>query len=84
MARQPEARQTHTQAAFAAALGAQLRLLQPAWAALERSLRDAAPDTPLLLWLDLQLQVHHSGSGLYIGAGRAGWYLRCACIKLAG
>ena len=62
MAKQPEARQTRTQAAFASALGALLQLLQPWWAALERSVRAAPQDALLLLWLDLQLQVSLSAA----------------------
>ena len=79
MARQPEARQTRTQAAFASALGSQLHKLQPTWAALERSVRAAAPGAHLLLWLELQLQARlHSASLLGKSYEEAGMHMNGA------
>ena len=57
MARRADARPSACQAAFAAALGRQLHLLQACWAEAEHQIRSAGPQARLLLWLDLRLQV---------------------------
>ena len=57
MARRADARPSASQAAFAAALGAQLNSLHSTWAGLEARIRGTGPEAALLLCLDLQLQV---------------------------